>query len=116
MIAMMKPISTTLILIIFALSCFVLAGQAQEHPALMLILNLEGPLTPTMSEYLQRGVTTAEQGDYQVLILQLNTPGGSNTHLQRMVSIIRSSQVPIIVSISPQGTIAGSAGTIKTLA
>lgn len=116
MITIMKPINTALILILFALSFFVLAGQAQEHPAPVLVLNLEGPLTPAMSEYLQRGVTTAEQGDYQALILQLNTPGGNITHMQRMVSIIRSSQVPIIVFISPRGAIAGSAGTIITLA
>ena len=36
--------------------------------------------------------------------------------MQTMVSLIRSSQAPVVVFVSPRGALAGSAGTIVTLA
>ena len=48
--------------------------------------------------------------------MQLNTPGGSVDLMTRMVEAIRSSQVPVVVYVAPRGAIAGSAGTVITLA
>ena len=119
----MKIVENSAKLILLTLGILLLAGiilsttpvLAQESTA-VLVLNMEGPLTPAMSEYLARGITTAEQKDYQLIILQLNTPGGSVTQMQQMVSQIRGSRVPIVIYIAPSGAIAGSAGTVVTLA
>lgn len=106
------------ILILFFFSALVLpfaAAQAQGEEE-VLVLTLEGPLTPAMQEYLSRGIKRAEERSTQLIILQLDTPGGSITIMQDMVSVIRSSSVPVIVYVSPRGAIAGSAGTVITLA
>src|SRR5258708_5533852 len=80
------------------------------------VLTLNGPLTPAQAAYLQRALNQAQGSETEVIILQLNTPGGDIGLMQTMVTLIRSSQVPVVVFVSPRGALAGSAGTIVTLA
>jgi len=89
---------------------------AQQSAPLILLLTAKGPLTPAMGQYLERGIRTAEQSGAEALILQLDTPGGSIDLMNRMVQTIRASPVPVVVYVAPSGAIAGSAGTILTLA
>ncbi|MDD2695585.1 MAG: nodulation protein NfeD [Anaerolineales bacterium] len=95
-----------------------LAGlaSAQEERPLVLVLTADGAVTPAMAEYLARGIRLAESQDAAALVFQLNTPGGSVDLMNRMVQDIRGSQVPVIVYVAPRGAIAGSAGTVITLA
>ena len=51
-----------------------------------------------------------------MVILQLSAPSGALDVMNRMVSAIRSSQVPVVVYVSPANAMAGSAGTIITVA
>jgi membrane-bound serine protease (ClpP class) len=81
-----------------------------------LVLTAEGPLTPAMGEYLQRGIRAAEQRGVEVIIFQLDTPGGSVDLMNEMVQDMRASRVPIVVYVAPRGAMAGSAGTVLTLA
>ena len=80
------------------------------------LLQLDGALTTAMASYLSRGLKTAEQRQAEVVVLALDTPGGGVELMSRMVSDIRSSMVPVVVYVSPSGAIAGSAGTVITLA
>jgi len=82
----------------------------------VLVLEATGALTPAMLQYLNRGIQSAEDQQCSLLILQLNTPGGEIELLNRMVSAVRASHVPVVVYIAPRGAIAGSAGTVLTLA
>jgi membrane-bound serine protease (ClpP class) len=81
-----------------------------------LVLTIDGAITPATQEYLVRGIQAAERNDIQLLILQLNTPGGGLTPMQGMAEAIRASRVPVVVYVAPRGAWAGSAGTIITLA
>ena len=107
------PLTTCLILLMFA--CFTLAGDAETEKHI-LVLRVEGPLTPAMVEYLDRGLQLAEQESYAMMVFQLTTPGGSIELMDRMVRSIRASRVPVIIYVAPRGAIAGSAGTVITLA
>ncbi len=103
----------SLLFIIFLLSP--VAGLAQSERQ-VLQLDAAGPLTPAMVGYIERGITQASRRDAEALILLLDTPGGSIDLMNRIVQAIRASEVPVIVYVSPRGAIAGSAGTIITLA
>ncbi len=100
-------------IILFA---FVGGTQAQEESPYVVVLTADGPLTPAMLEYLERGIRLAEQRGAELLVFQLNTPGGSIDLMQDMVKEIRASRVPIVVYVAPRGATAGSAGTVITLA
>ncbi len=81
-----------------------------------LVLTFDGPLTPAMLMYLERGLAQAEQENAALVILKLNTPGGQIDLMEKMVSAIRNNDVPVVVYVAPRGAIAGSAGTLITLA
>jgi membrane-bound serine protease (ClpP class) len=91
-------------------------ARAQEETPLVVLLTADGPITPAMREYLVRGVRQAELSGAQALILQLNTPGGSVTTMNKMVQDIRGSTVPVIVYVAPRGGWAASAGAVITVA
>lgn len=106
---------TLSILFILSLCLAVPSVQAQNENG-VLVLTLDGPLTPAMIEYISRGIEIAEREGVQLVVVQLNTPGGSITIMQEIVAAIRNTSLPILVYVSPQGAIAGSAGTVITLA
>jgi membrane-bound serine protease (ClpP class) len=90
--------------------------QAVASGPVAMVLTIDGAITTATQGYLTRGIQVAEQRDAQVLILQLNTPGGGLTPMQVMAEAIRASRVPVVVYVTPRGAWAGSAGTIITLA
>ncbi len=107
----------SLLLMLFAL--LLLAFQpahAQSNGPLALVMTADGPIGPPMLEYIKRGVQTAEQRDAEVLIIQLNTPGGDLLTTFDIITAIRASKVPVVVYVSPQNAIAGSAGALVTMA
>lgn len=118
----MKNIRTTIILFLSAILILFVSGFTLIHPFAtpgpnrVLLLKYDGPVTSVMVDYISRGINEAEVGDFSAIILQMNTPGGSIDLMNRVVQVIRGSHVPVIVYIAPQGAMAGSAGTIITLA
>lgn len=102
--------------VVFGLaSIFPQPGVAQGEQVIIL-LTAQGAVTPAMVEYLDRGLERAEREGAEALIFQLDTPGGSVDLMNRMVQRIRNSRVPVVVYIAPRGAMAGSAGTVITLA
>lgn len=96
----------------------VLPVQAQNDSANpeILTLEMEGPLTPVMINSLERGLDIAHDDSSDMLIILLNTPGGSISIMNSIVQVMRNSEIPIIVYVTPPGSMAASAGTIITLA
>ncbi len=103
-------------LIILLLPLSASPGAAQEVSSPVLVLTAEGAITPSMLGYLERGISSAEQQNAEALIFMLDTPGGSVDLMNEFVQVIRASSTPVVVYVAPQGAIAGSAGTVITLA
>src|SRR3990172_3101059 len=103
------------LLLLLLASLWASRAQAQSE-RVVLVLTATGPLTPAMIEYLDRGLLLAERRGAEALVLQLDTPGGQIDHMNQMVQSIRASAVPVGVYIAPRGAIAGSAGTVISLA
>jgi membrane-bound serine protease (ClpP class) len=82
----------------------------------VLLLEIEGPVTPVMLSYISRGVARAEDTGVEAVVVVLDTPGGSVTLMEDVVKAIRASTVPVVVYIAPPGAMAASAGTVITLA
>lgn len=67
------------------------------------------------AEYISTLVDEAEDGNYEAIIITLNTPGGLLDATRDIVSTFLESRVPIIVYVAPGGARAGSAGVFITL-
>ncbi|MBI4772198.1 MAG: nodulation protein NfeD [Chloroflexi bacterium] len=111
----MKRLRLSLILF-FVFLFAIQSARAQSDAPLALVLTADGAVTPAMAEYLERGIQTAEQRGAEVIILQLNTPGGGIDPMLRIVQDMRASRVPVVVYVTPRGAWAASAGTVITLA
>lgn len=116
---MLKTICRVFILLLMLYASFSLvfqAARAQNNAPLALVMTADGPIMPPMLEYVKRGVQTAERRDAEVLIIQLNTPGGSLLTTLDIIRTIRASSVPVVVYVAPRNAIAGSAGAMITMA
>ena len=111
----MKRIGLLLILLGSLLGVFQPA-QAQRDEPLVLVMTAEGPIMPAMLEYFKRGIETAERREAELLIIQLNTPGGSVDTMLKIIAEIRASEVPVVIYVAPRNAIAGSAGAMITMA
>lgn len=119
---MPKTTRLSLLQLILLSFCFVSLAlpprpaAAQDESSLVLVLTYDGPVTPTMVEYFQRGIRMGEERQAELVIIQLNTPGGSVALMNQIVQDIRASQVPVLVYVYPRGGMAASAGAIITIA
>ena len=86
-------------------------AQSQE----VLVLEVEGAVTPVMADYFQRGIDTAAATSATAVIIQLDTPGGLVDTTLEIMQSFHAAPVPVIVYISPKGAQAASAGSIITM-
>ena len=115
----MKYIRRTFSLFLILFAAFSLVFQtvhAQSDRPLALVMTADGPIMPPMLEYIQRGIETADRRNAEVLIIQLNTPGGSIDTMLEIITEIRASDVPVVIYVAPRNAIAGSAGAMITMA
>jgi len=91
-------------------------SQSEAEIPLVILLKYEGPVTPVLYEYIERGIETARDRNAAAIVLELNTPGGSVDLMNKVVSSIRNSPVPVVVYVAPRNAMAASAGTVITLA
>jgi len=91
-------------------------SESQSDALLVLVMTAEGPITPPMFEYIDRGIEAAERRGAEVLVIELNTPGGSLDTTVDIIQSIRASSVPVVMFVTPNGGMAGSAGAIITMA
>ena len=111
----MRSARTFFLVMIVVLASFTFASAQADKP-LALVMTADGPIVPPMLEYFKRGIKTAQDREAELLIIELNTPGGSVDTLLEIIQVMRSSDVPVVVYVAPREAIAGSAGALITMA
>ncbi len=89
---------------------------AAQTGGTILTLQVEGPVTPAMLDYFERGIETAAAENAVALLIILDTPGGSVNVTLEIVQAFQRAPLPIIVYVSPVGAQAASAGSLVTAA
>ena len=85
-------------------SQLLLAGTAH-------LVELQGAIGPSTQDHVQRSLRTAVDENVDLVILQIDTPGGLDQSMRGIVRSILSSDIPIISYVYPSGSRAASAGT-----
>ncbi|MGZ9224064.1 MAG: NfeD family protein [Anaerolineales bacterium] len=112
----MKYIRFLFIVTLLGTALLASAAHAQSDGPRAVIMTADGPIMPPMLEYIKRGIEVADRRNAEVLIIQLNTPGGDLLTTLDIIAIIRASRVPVVVYVAPRNAIAGSAGAMITMA
>jgi membrane-bound serine protease (ClpP class) len=91
-------------------------ADAQSDQPLVMVADIDGPITPVIARYVHRAVDKANDRSAETLVITLNTPGGLSTAMDDIVDDIVRSDVPVVVYVSPINARAASAGVYITYA
>jgi membrane-bound serine protease (ClpP class) len=84
---------------------------AVASAAPVVLVPLEGAIGPASAHFARRGIERAAKEGAELVILQIDTPGGLDTSMREVIKAILASPVPVAVFVAPSGARAASAGT-----
>jgi membrane-bound serine protease (ClpP class) len=88
-----------------AWSCLALAA------APVVVLPLTGAIGPASAAYVVHGLEEARKQGAQLVVLEMDTPGGLDASMRQIIQAILASPVPVAGYVAPGGARAASAGT-----
>jgi membrane-bound serine protease (ClpP class) len=108
--------------LIFLLASLALAGAgtaaalsvAPDH--IVISLRLTGVVDPFVANYVEKGVKEANEAGNAAVLVTIDTPGGLDSSMRKIVKAILGSHVPVLCYTAPAGARAASAGAFIMLA
>jgi membrane-bound serine protease (ClpP class) len=94
---------------VIVLVSFLLAASLLSF-ADVLKLVVDDTIQPISAEYIERGLTAAQQKGDTAVLIEIRTPGGLESSMREIIEKIVASPVPVIVYVAPSGSRAASAG------
>jgi membrane-bound serine protease (ClpP class) len=91
------------------------AAAAPDRQHSVLTAEVAGPITPVIADHLTDGVARAERDGYGAYLVELDTPGGLDSSMRKIIQSFLGARVPVIVYVTPSGARAASAGTLITM-
>ena len=75
------------------------------------LVPLEGAVGPASADFVKRAIERSHKEGAELVIVQIDTPGGLDTSMREVIKAILASPVPVAVFVAPSGARAASAGT-----
>ncbi len=85
--------------------------RAPADRAPVVVLTIDGAIEPASADHFARGLAAAVEQGAQLLVLQLDTPGGLDRSMRAIIKQVLASPIPVATYVAPSGARAASAGT-----
>lgn len=106
-----RSITFWLSALMLALGLLLLGHTRAQAPGTITVMEVQGAISPATSDFIIRGIEDAEAAGAQLLIIELDTPGGLDASMRAIIRRMLSAELPIAVYVAPSGARAASAGT-----
>jgi membrane-bound serine protease (ClpP class) len=112
----MRPLRRALVLAALLLGTVSLAAPAAGAGDHVARLRLIGVIDQVNASYIEEGLKAATDAGAAAVLIEIDSPGGELTSMDRILEAILGSHLPVITYVTPDGARAGSAATFVTLA
>jgi membrane-bound serine protease (ClpP class) len=92
------------------------AGSAPPGAPAVGWVRVEGAIQPASTAFVERSLRWAARDELATVVIELDTPGGLDGSMRRIVKAILASRVPVVVFVAPPGSRAASAGVFLMMA
>jgi membrane-bound serine protease (ClpP class) len=99
-----------LLVLAFVAGMLALPGHAAAAPPRVLAVHFTSDVNPVTADWLDSELDRAKSGGYSAVVIVLDTPGGLEDSMRKIVQRELSLRIPVIVYVSPNGARAASAG------
>jgi len=96
---------------VLAVALLGFAPSWASAPAAVMVVPLKGAIGPASADFVTRALARAADEHAQLVVLQIDTPGGLDLSMRQIVKDILASPVPVAAFVAPSGARAASAGT-----
>jgi membrane-bound serine protease (ClpP class) len=86
-------------------------SSSQSAPTTVLFITVNRNIDHVAQGFIAQAVSQAEQEHDALLVIQLDTPGGTYDATRKIVQHLLAADVPVAVYVAPKGARAASAGT-----
>jgi membrane-bound serine protease (ClpP class) len=101
---------------LLAASVLLVSALAARADSTVVVLDIKGGIGVATAEYILSGIEHAEASGAELIIIDMDTPGGLMAPMRDIVQAILGSNVPVATYVTPAGARADSAGTYILLA
>jgi membrane-bound serine protease (ClpP class) len=107
------PRLRALVAVAAVVAAVVVTGAAAEAEApRVLVAEFDNDVNPVTQSFLQDVIARGEREGVDVVVVELDTPGGLGSSMREIVKTFLASTVPVVVYVAPSGSSADSAGAV----